>query len=271
MHVPVSPPSPLRTVHATCTAHGATPVGHFVSGHCSPTSRWCIPQGSHAGPWVPGRANRLWACAMWSGFPGLGLLRPHRHSLGPRRFAAGLPAAPPRSLSHPVGRFPCSRSWTPATSDRWRVPDSPSALCGSPTRSRIRRHSGAAFAPFLALRGYGFCCAWATEGVGCPRQQGRTGDHFPVGSHPLQGDAPEDVSATHRLSLACFQLTGPFRGMLLTSSSGRRRSAPTTQGVPVHSPGTTALPPSSMPRSRFMAHSSAWLASLQRSALVQSR
>ena len=31
---------------------------------------------------------------------------------------------------------------------------------------------------------------WATACVGCPRKQGRTGDHFPVGSHPLQVDAP---------------------------------------------------------------------------------
>ena len=58
---------------------------------------------------------------------------------------------------------------------------------------------------------------WATECVGCPHKQGRTGDHFPVGSNPLQMDSPEDVSAKHRLSLACFQLTVPFRGMLLTS------------------------------------------------------
>src|SRR5712692_9972442 len=59
--MPVSPPSPLRTVHATCTAHGSAPVGPFVSGHCSPTSHRCIPRGEHSGTWVTGRANRLWA------------------------------------------------------------------------------------------------------------------------------------------------------------------------------------------------------------------
>ena len=132
----VAIPSVRDTAH-TFTAHGSTPVGHFVSGHCSPPSLWYIPQGSHAGTWVTGRANRLWAFAMWSGFPGLGLLCPHRHSLGPRRFATRLRSAISRSPSHPVGSFPCSRSWTPATSDRWRLPDIPSALCGSPPRHRV--------------------------------------------------------------------------------------------------------------------------------------
>ena len=40
-------------------------------------------------------------------------------------------------------------------------PTIPSALCGSPTRSRISRHSGAAFSPLLELRGYGFCFAFS--------------------------------------------------------------------------------------------------------------
>jgi len=168
--MPISPPSPLRTVHATFTAHGSAPVGHFVSGHCSPPSLWCIPQGSHAGTWVTGRANRLWTFALCTGFPGLGLLRPHRHSLGPRRFAAGLPAATARSPSHPVGSFPCSRSWTPATSGRWRLPDIPSALCGSPTRSRISRLSGSGLFPLpgaegvrLLLRLMGYRMRWLSS------------------------------------------------------------------------------------------------------------
>jgi hypothetical protein len=71
------------------------------------------------------------------GFPALQVLRPHRHSRGSRRFATSLPAATSRSPWHPFGSFPCSRSWTPATSGRWRLPDIPSALCGSPTRHRV--------------------------------------------------------------------------------------------------------------------------------------
>jgi hypothetical protein len=73
------------------------------------------------------------------GFPARRVLRPHRHSHGPRRFAVGLSTAPVRSPSHPVGSFPCSRSWTPATPRRGRLPDLPSALCGSPTCARIGR------------------------------------------------------------------------------------------------------------------------------------
>jgi len=54
------------------------------------------------------------------GFPARRVLRPHRHSLGPWRFAVGLPAAPARSPSSPVGSFPCARSWTAAMPGRWR-------------------------------------------------------------------------------------------------------------------------------------------------------
>ena len=109
----------MRSTAHTFTAPGSTPVGRFVSGHCSPPSPRGIPQGAHAGPCVTGRANRLWA-------------------------------------------FPLS--------------------------------------------------------VAFPRSE--SGDPFPGGSPPLQVEAPENVSATHRLLQTCLLRTGPFQGMLLTSESG---------------------------------------------------
>src|SRR6266542_2158775 len=42
-----------------------------------------------------------------------------------------------RPPCHPFGSSPCSRSWTPPTSDRWRFPTIPSASCGSPPRCRV--------------------------------------------------------------------------------------------------------------------------------------
>jgi hypothetical protein len=87
------------------------------------------------------------------GFPTLCVRRPHRHSLGPRRCTPRLHSATFRSPSHPVGSFPCSRSWTPATSRRWRFPDRPSALCGSPTRSRRGRLSGSGLFPLTGAEG----------------------------------------------------------------------------------------------------------------------
>ena len=174
--MPVSPPSPLRTVHATFTAHGSAPVGHFVSGHCSPPSLWCIPQGSHAGTWVTGRANRLWAFALCTGFPGLRLLRPHRHSLGPRRFAPGLPIALARPPSIPLG---ASHVHNPGLLRRPVGGGDPLSLPRSAAPQRARGYTGppgAAFSPLLELRGYGFCFAVATVCIGCPRKQGRTGD-----------------------------------------------------------------------------------------------
>ena len=140
MPKPVSPPSPFRTVHATFTAHGSTPVGHFVSGHCSPTSHRDSP-GFTFGYLSYWESQPAVGLPPVRGFPTRQVLRPHRHSLGSRRFATGLPATTVRSPSHPVGSFPCSRSWTSATPGRWRLPDLPSALCGSPTCSRIGRPS----------------------------------------------------------------------------------------------------------------------------------
>ncbi len=91
----------------------------------------------------------------------------------------------------PGGSFPCARSWTPATSGRWRLPDLPSALCGSPTRSRIDRPSGSGLFPLTGAEGVRLLLRLlAPACVGCPPKQGRTGDHFPVGAHPLQVDAP---------------------------------------------------------------------------------
>jgi len=70
-------------------------------------------------------------------------------------------------------------------------PTIPSALCGSPTRARIHRPSGSGLFPLPGAEGVRLLLRLlATECVGCPHKQGRTGDHFPVGSHPLQVDAP---------------------------------------------------------------------------------
>jgi hypothetical protein len=73
-------------------------------------------------------------------------------------------------------------------------------------------------------------------------------------------DLPWDDLVKHRLLQAYLLRTAPFRGMLLTPQNGLWSLAPTTHGVPGHPHGTTELPPSSIPKSRFMAHSSAWLA-----------
>jgi hypothetical protein len=143
---------PLRTGLTAFTAHGSTPVGRFVSGHCSPSSHWCTPGFTFG------------YLGYWESQPAVGL----RHVVRLSRPRTTTPTPPlPRASAfrqasplgyvplafHPVGSFPCSRSWTPATSGRWRLPDLPSALCGSPTCSRIGRLSASGLFPFTGAEG----------------------------------------------------------------------------------------------------------------------
>jgi hypothetical protein len=70
---------------------------------------------------------------------------------------------------------------------------------------------------------------------------------FPRRAMHASGDSPCRSSAKRHLLKACFLLMAPFRGMLLTSSSGRRCLAPKTHRVPVY---PKAFLHSSMPLSR---------------------
>lgn len=211
----------MRSTAHTFTAPGSTPVGRFVSGHCSPPSPRGIPQGAHAGPCVTGRANRLWAFPLSVAFP---RSESYAHTATPSGLGVSLSVSTPRRstrLPIPLG---ASHVHDPGRLRRPTGGGSPLALPRSAAPQRAAGCTGApaaALPSFLELRRYGFCfAAWAAACVGCPLRPGRTGDPFPGGSPPLQVEAPENVSATHRLLQTCLLRTGPFQGMLLTSESG---------------------------------------------------
>ena len=79
--MPVSPPSPLSTVPATCTAHGAAPLGPFVSGHWAPTSHRDSP-GFTCGSLGYGESQPAVGLPPVRGVPTRRVLRPHRHARG---------------------------------------------------------------------------------------------------------------------------------------------------------------------------------------------
>ena len=145
--------SPLRTVHATFTAHGSAPVGRFVSGHCSPTSHRCILRGWHSGTWVTGRANRLWAFPLYAAFP---RSEYYAHTATPSGLGVSLqvsPQLPFARLPIPLG---ASHVHDPGLLRRpvgGGYPTIPSALCGSPTRSWIDRLSESGLFPFTGAEG----------------------------------------------------------------------------------------------------------------------
>ncbi len=101
------------------------PSSHSAfQGHAAHTARWpamlrpkgswgaCTPHGIiHSSTVLHGADLYTLRCChippdCFTAQPGLQLLRPHRHSLGPRRFATGLPVTTARSPSLPVGASP---------------------------------------------------------------------------------------------------------------------------------------------------------------------
>jgi len=137
--------SPHRTVHATLTAHGSPGVslphggllyrlGHQVPVPRLPLEGFARDAPHCCGSYVLLNVNSLAPFPLWLAFPTSEYYgaseAPDKGLRSPRALAC-------RSPSDPFGSFPCSRSWTPATSDRWRLPTIPSAYGGSPPRCRV--------------------------------------------------------------------------------------------------------------------------------------
>ena len=174
-----------------------------------------------------------------------------------------LPLATFHAPSPPVGSFPCSRSWTPATSGRWRLPAIPSALCGSPTRSRIGRLSGSGLFPLpgaegvrLLLRLMGYRMRWLSSEAREDR-----------------GPLPRRIKpASGGCTMGRLSQAPPLAGLLPAHGTFQGQAAHLVERSTTLSPNDSwgaCTPtwdyllcfqsPSSIPRSRFMAHSSAGL------------
>src|SRR5437764_14549694 len=179
--MPVSPPSPLSTVPATCTAHGAAPLGPFVSGHWAPTSHRDSP-GFPCGSLGYGESQPAVGLPPVRGVPTRRVLRPHRHARGAltvrpasplrdfplaRAALRALPLCTRRDACDvrqgAVPRPPCRALRLPNA--RAETPALRSSLGPLPGAAGVRRR--------LRLL--------ATACVGGPHQHGRPGDPCPGG------------------------------------------------------------------------------------------